>query len=414
MRIVRPKYRARDGSQRVSPCYHVYFTDHINVKRRLMACTDRAASNAWANKLGRLVSLRQADEKPDADVARWVDGLDDDTRAKLCEWRLLDSRAIKTTLSLGDHVRDWLRHLEDRGNTPGHVVQQGRRVRKPLGIVADSVAARCGRSLEATADAAKLDTLRISDIDQTDIEAAIAGFDVSARTRNAYAGALRQLFAWCVTNGRAMSSPVLGLANVRGPAERRRRALTLDEATTLIQTTDQADGDHHKLTGPERATVYLLAVETGLRANEIRQLRAGACRLDVDHPYIVARGAYGKTKDREDRLTISDDLAARLRLQTATKLPDAPAFQMPRRTADMLRADLDAAGIAYETEEGVFDFHSLRVQCASFLVSNGVNVKAMQKRLRHSTSQLTLDVYARLIGDGDEALAAMPRLVGTA
>lgn len=218
MRIVKPTFRARDGTKRASPHYHVYFKDHAGVNRRLMACTDRAASNAWAHKLARLVSLRQADAQLDPDIARWVDGLSDDTRAKLCEWRVLDSRTIKTTLSLGEHVRDWFRHLADRGNTAKHVAHQRMRVLTPLGLVADAVFARCGRSIEPLCD---------------------------------------------------------------------------------------------------------------------------------------------------DELKLAE-------------------------------AKLDA----------------LRHQCASFLVNSGVNVKAVQKRMRHSTSQLTLDVYAKLIGEGDEALAALPKLVG--
>ena len=56
-------------------------------------------------------------------------------------------------------------------------------------------------------------------------------------------------------------------------------------------------------------------------------------------------------------------------------------------------------------------FHALRHQSASLLAAGNVNIKAAQRRMRHSTSQLTLDVYAKHLGGGeDEALAAVSKL----
>lgn len=44
--------------------------------------------------------------------------------------------------------------------------------------------------------------------------------------------------------------------------------------------------------------------------------------------------------------------------------------------------------------------HDLRHSAASFAVSAGANVKAVQKMLGHSSAAMTLDVYADLF-DGD-------------
>ena len=41
-----------------------------------------------------------------------------------------------------------------------------------------------------------------------------------------------------------------------------------------------------------------------------------------------------------------------LRPWLATLPPDRPVFDLPEKTAEMLRADLDAAGIPYETSDG--------------------------------------------------------------
>jgi hypothetical protein len=61
----------------------------------------------------------------------------------------------------------------------------------------------------------------------------------------------------------------------------------------------------------------------------------------------------------------------------------------------MLRVDLAAAGIPYETGEGVVDFHSLRVTSISFVVASGASVKTARVLARHSTASLTIGVYAK-------------------
>jgi len=61
----------------------------------------------------------------------------------------------------------------------------------------------------------------------------------------------------------------------------------------------------------------------------------------------------------------------------------------------MLRIDLEAAGIPYETESGVVDFHALRGCYISYLVSSGASVKTCQILARHSTAALTIGTYAK-------------------
>ncbi|MEM7812527.1 MAG: tyrosine-type recombinase/integrase, partial [Planctomycetota bacterium] len=78
----------------------------------------------------------------------------------------------------------------------------------------------------------------------------------------------------------------------------------------------------------------------------------------------------------------------------------------------LIRADLDAAGIAYTDEDGRdFDFHALRHQFITMLARSGVNVKDAQELARHSTVTLTLDRYAHVgIRDLGTAVAALPRI----
>ena len=72
---------------------------------------------------------------------------------------------------------------------------------------------------------------------------------------------------------------------------------------------------------------------------------------------------------------------------------------------------LGAAGLPYwNGKHEVFDFHSLRRQFVSNLVWGKVHPKVVQQLARHSTIQMTTDIYAEL-SEGNElatAVAAMP------
>ena len=59
----------------------------------------------------------------------------------------------------------------------------------------------------------------------------------------------------------------------------------------------------------------------------------------------------------------------------AARPAGCPVFALPDRTADMVRVDLQAAGIPFETPAGVVDFHALRGTYVSDLVSSGASVK---------------------------------------
>jgi hypothetical protein len=77
----------------------------------------------------------------------------------------------------------------------------------------------------------------------------------------------------------------------------------------------------------------------------------------------------------------------------------------------MIRVDLEAAGIAYETPSGEVDFHALRGCYISFLVSSGASVKTCQTLARHSTPSLTIGIYAKAsLHDISGAVDALPDL----
>ncbi len=50
-------------------------------------------------------------------------------------------------------------------------------------------------------------------------------------------------------------------------------------------------------------------------------------------------------------------------------------------------------------------FHDLRSLAATAMIAAGVDVKTAQMRLGHSSSRMTLDLYARATSDADRAAA---------
>jgi len=50
--------------------------------------------------------------------------------------------------------------------------------------------------------------------------------------------------------------------------------------------------------------------------------------------------------------------------------------------------------------------HDLRHVHATLAIATGADIKSLQRRLGHSTVQMTLNVYAHALASGDERIAA--------
>jgi hypothetical protein len=147
------------------------------------------------------------------------------------------------------------------------------------------------------------------------------------------------------------------------------------------------------MSGADRAMLYRLAVGTGFRAGELRSLSPETFRLGDDPPTVKVPAAYSKRR-RDDLQPIRPDLAEHLGPWLAGSAPTKPVFNMPEKTAKMLRRDLESAEIAYRDASGrVADFHAFRHTYVSMLVRSGASVKVAQELARHSTPTLTIGCY---------------------
>jgi hypothetical protein len=87
----------------------------------------------------------------------------------------------------------------------------------------------------------------------------------------------------------------------------------------------------------------------------------------------------------------------------------ASDFPLRHETAKAICRDLEAAGIPYETDEGVADFHSLRAYFVSALVRSGAGIKEVQAPARPAKPQTTLNPYAKVsVRDLRGAVGGLP------
>lgn len=405
MKLTRVSYRTAEGSKARAPKWYVRFRDHRGVDRRIPAFTDKGASEEFGRKIARLVSHRIACEQLGPELTRFVAGLPSPTLAALSRWGVVEDRTLHANRSLSEHLKDYQDHLTAKGDSSTHIRKTVRNITRVLVI-------GCGfthwSSVEPEAVERHLHGLR---------EHRTRG--VSRRTSNELLGSCRQFSRWMERTGRLPNDPLRRLSsmNVRTDLRRRRRALTIAEQRNLIQAT-AAEPFRHGLTGIQRAWVYRLALETALRAAEIRSLKVASFEgLGTDSPSVRVAAAYSKRR-REDVLPLRAGTASEIQAWLDGRSPEELAFPLPAawRSAEMLREDLYSADIPPIASDGsVVDFHALRHTAITTFVGTNAAPKVAQTFARHSTITLTLDRYTHLGRDDERAaVAKMPDLGVTA
>ncbi len=306
---------------------------------------------------------------------------------------------------LADHVEAWRLQLLARGNTPDHAALQVTRAKAVLA----GVQATHWLQIAPGAVQAWLAQRRGQD------GQAIASRKVrfSATTSNHHLQAIKAFCTWMVRDGRAPHSPVAGLSqvNARASLKVRRRALTPAELQTLLAKTRDGPAVWLRMPGPQRAMLYRLAAETGLRVRELASLTSASFDLGKS-PTVTVAAAYSKHR-REDVQPLRADTAEAVRVYLRGRPADELLWPVRSsdRTAAMLEEDLREAGILYKVDGRVADFHALRHTFISNLVAAGVHPKVAQVLARHSTIGLTMDRYTHTVmPDQQAALEALPSL----
>ena len=200
-----------------------------------------------------------------------------------------------------------------------------------------------------------------------------AGSGVSPQTTNQYLSHLKSFCHWLTKPGirRMRSNPIkdADLRPVNEEVDRRhdRRELTADELRTVLDTAKNSATTFRGLTGADRFHLYATACGTGFRASALASLTPESFDLDAGSPTVTlaARNAKNrKTKVQPIPADVADLLREYLKGKPAGQRVWGGTWASDRRGAEMLRRDLDAAGVPYVVEgpDGPLfaDFHALR------------------------------------------------------
>jgi integrase len=311
---------------------------------------------------------------------------------------LADLRADRPVEPVGDG-KEWLAAKE---------------VAAVMGILLDSVHRVVKRGQLACEGAGREKKFRPADVEALLRERRRG---IGPSTSNHYLVAAKSFAEWLRKNDRLTRNPLEHLAalNIEVDLRRPRRPLPAAEFDALV-TAARAGRPFRGLAGEDRATLYTFAANTGLRASELGSLEPASFLLDEETPVVRVRACYSKHRE-EDLQPMRPDLAALMRRYVGGRPAGVPLWPGTWTVAgaEMVRLDLAAAGIPYETPDGFFDFHALRHHFVTLLVIGKASSKDAQVLARHKTHSLTMDRYAHNpVKLAASALGLLPQLADAA
>ncbi len=317
---------------------------------------------------------------------------------------------------LADHIRDYLDDCEHEGQVARHIHTKT----TDLNRMIKQINAVWLSDLEPNAVKRHLHTLKKQDL--------------SNRKVNIVRANVVALVNWCVANGRCPDNPLSMITKLNEDLDKRRerRAYTDEEIVLLLNTAEKRSEDNFrrcnrgvnkgKLTnkvtdaalakaraqGQYKRQVYSFAVQTGLRRNEIIQLRWSD--IDLTAMSIKVRIEVGKA-DREDEVPIMPDLLPELvNYKPDGVKPTDLVFPHGITNSTAFNLDLDHAGIVRKNEQNQYvDFHALRHTTATNLVRAGMLPMDLKDFMRHSRIETTMKFYVHT--NMKDMHAAISRLV---
>jgi integrase len=254
------------------------------------------------------------------------------------------------------------------------------------------------------------------------VEALLIGVcqGASVATTNQYLGHLKAFCNWLVKDGRTDANPVAHLDPGNADLDRRhdRRELDADELRRVLAAARDSGRTFRGLTGRDRFHLYATGCGTGFRAAALASLTPESFDLAGDTATVTL--AARKNKSRKLKVQpLPPDVADLLREYLTGRAAGQPVWPGTwaalRVGADMLRIDLDAAGIPYTVEgpDGPLfaDFHSLRHSYLTLGGRAGIDLRTLQELAGHSTPTLTARYSHRRLYDLAGAVEKMPSLL---
>ena len=415
MQVRQPTYKTKDGERRHSARWHVRFRDHLGVRRRLLASTDKPASEEYGRNLDRLAGYAKSGGELPEDLRGWIEGLNKDVRNQLVGWAMLSRTQASVGTSLERHIGAYHAILLARDKTKGHADLVRTRLRRTNRA--------CGFSLWREIDAGKIETW---------LAAERGAGRLKTNTTNHYTKAVAGFCGWMLDQKLAATVPAK-IVTVAVTDEESFGAFTVEQINVLLdyceRTSDiwgwsqdtPVQGERKRLprrflTGPQRAFVYRMGIETAQRAGTLRKMTVGQVRFDRDAGGTVSGGiirtTVGQQKNRRPfDVPLRQEFAAELADRLHGKAPAMPVVEVPPWVAAMLRNDLFNAGLPLIDEDGQrLLYHSFRVTSATWLGENGATEKEIQAITGH-VSTASVQQYTHTTRKlGRKAVEMLPKL----
>ncbi|WP_416430067.1 tyrosine-type recombinase/integrase [Paenarthrobacter nicotinovorans] len=338
-----------------------------------MASIQKRENGSWRARYRDAAGKEHARHFPrKVDAQRWLD----EVTASVVSGTYVDPKTAMTTVQEWSLV--WLRGYEN--NRPS-TVRQAKTHLKRINYDFGNRALKSVRPSEVKAWTARLSDEGLAD-----------------STVYALHSRLGQLFADAVHDGLLPKSPVS-----------RRTAPKAGKQRAYVATTEQVWALHDAMPAGLQPAI-LLAAFAGLRIAEAVALRVS----DVDFmrgiitPAIQYPGVELKTEESKNPIPIPQNLCLELSVNHARWGSETLVTNewgrpiSPHRLEHYFR---EARSIVNGLPEG-FRFHDLRHYFASLLIAQGLDVKVVQKSLRHSSAKTTLDTYGHMWPDKEDTARA--------
>ena len=398
----------KTGQKAKSRNWYIDFYDQHRRRHFLAAFPDKRQSCGLADNIESLVACQISGQRPDPELERWIDRLPNRFKDKFSQWGLLEGCRVAATKPLSKHLDDWLKSQVAKGvDEKHHAKLQYHRALRAFEA--------CGFLYWQDIQASKL--LRTVDgftkIVQAKGKLIGTKTPLSPRSKKHYLEACKQFANWMAMDGRISSNPIQHLKlTCLIEDQNPRRALTLDEINVLMAHIINSKPLRF-IPGDERLLLYQFAIETGLRANEIRTLTRKGFDFDLSKVKVTKKHTKNK---KVATLPLKPETAKAIEEFSRYKTPTAPVFKVPQHgLSTMLQTDVENARTAWidaakddpaeyrrrmesdfllvQTDEGKLDFHSLRHTFGSLLAASGVHPKVAQELMRHSNINLTMSIY---------------------
>lgn len=429
----------RDGRKYLRPAKRWYFDlrDATGTVRRVKGFADLKATEQLASELAR---------KAERQAAGFTDATDDHARRTLAEHLADYAAALHGKGDTAEHIRktvalvsaicsgagfifppdidaakaaEWLNTLRRDGrlaDLPAGVDSFAPRdVAALLGVTRSAVQKNLKRHGLAGTGAGKARLIPRAAVEALALAAARG---MGPQQANHYTRAAKGFTGWMTRTRRLRANPLetLTLLNTAADVRHARRELTADDLRTLFAETRATGRTFRGLTGADRFMLYLVAAGTGFRANALANLTPAD--FDLDAPTVTLAAKFNKSRKLKVQ-PLPAGVAAELRDYLDGKPANALIWGGTWRTkaAEMLRADLEAAGIAYAIEgpDGPMhaDFHALRHSFLTLGGRSGIDLRTLQELAGHSSPTLTARYMHVRLRDTAGAVDKLPNLVPT-